>query len=121
MASRASGETADALTIANDAMEGEEYRRFLAAALSNSAGTPARRAFYIWHADTADLATRWACSEAGLTVRQCLVWTKNTMVLSRQDYQWKHEPCLHTPCYLRAVSLMPRPAFGLDTIHTPGG
>lgn len=28
-------------------------------------------------------------------IRQCLVWVKNTMVLGRQDYQWKHEPCLY--------------------------
>ncbi len=28
-------------------------------------------------------------------VRQNLIWCKNTMVLGRQDYQWKHEPCLY--------------------------
>ena len=33
--------------------------------------------------------------EAGLTVRQCLIWVKNSMVMGRQDYQWKHEPCLY--------------------------
>jgi DNA modification methylase len=90
------GKTADALTIENDAMEGEEYRRFLTAAFT--AGAAHLRpggSFYIWHADTAGLPTRWACSDAGLTVRQCLVWIKNTMVLGRQDYQWRHEPCLH--------------------------
>lgn len=90
------GKTAEALTIANDAMKGDEYRRFLTAAFTN--GTTHLRpggSFYIWHADTAGLPTRWACSDAGLTVRQCLIWIKNTMVLGRQDYQWRHEPCLH--------------------------
>lgn len=24
-----------------------------------------------------------------------MVWVKNTLVLGRQDYQWKHEPCLY--------------------------
>ena len=33
--------------------------------------------------------------EVGLTVRQCLVWVKNALVLGRQDYHWKHEPCLY--------------------------
>jgi DNA modification methylase len=90
------GKTADALTIANDAMDPEQYRGFLASAIGNAAGhLRPGGSFYVWHADTAGLPTRWACSDAGLTVRQCLVWTKNTMVLGRQDYQWKHEPCLY--------------------------
>lgn len=24
-----------------------------------------------------------------------MIWNKNTLVLGRQDYQWKHEPCLY--------------------------
>ena len=28
-------------------------------------------------------------------VKQELIWNKNSMVLSRQDYHWKHEPCLY--------------------------
>ena len=31
----------------------------------------------------------------GWTVRQCLVWVKQSLVLGRQDYQWRHEPCLY--------------------------
>jgi DNA modification methylase len=90
------GKTAEALTIQNDAMEGEEYRRFLTAAFtSGAANLRPGGSFYFFHADTAGLPTRWACSDAGLTVRQCLVWIKNTMVLGRQDYQWRHEPCLY--------------------------
>ena len=30
-----------------------------------------------------------------MRVRQCLIWVKNSMVMGRQDYQWKHEPCLY--------------------------
>jgi DNA modification methylase len=93
---RYEGKTADKLTIANDAMEPAEYRKFLAQALSSAS----RRlrpggAFYVWHADTAGLDVRMACAEAGLSVRQCLVWVKSVMVLGRQDYQWRHEPCLY--------------------------
>ena len=52
-------------------------------------------AFYIWHADSEGLTFRSACQEIGWTIRQCLVWVKNIMVLGRQDYQWMHEPCLY--------------------------
>lgn len=34
-------------------------------------------------------------AKAGIMVKQCLIWVKNSMVLGRQDYQWKHEPCLY--------------------------
>ncbi len=30
-----------------------------------------------------------------LRVRQCLIWVKNSLVMGRQDFQWKHEPCLY--------------------------
>ena len=52
-------------------------------------------AFYIWHADSEGYNFRGACHDINWQVRQCLVWSKNTMVMGRQDYQWKHEPCLY--------------------------
>lgn len=52
-------------------------------------------AFYIWHADGNGNAFRNACAAVGLQVRQVLIWVKNGFVLGRQDYQWKHEPCLY--------------------------
>jgi DNA modification methylase len=90
------GKTAEALTIANDDMDSAAYRAFLTGALSK-AGKHLRRggSFYLWHADSAGLDVRLSCAEAGLRVRQCLVWVKSGMVLGRQDYQWKHEPCLY--------------------------
>ena len=51
--------------------------------------------FYIWHADSEGYNFRGACNDIGWTVRQCLIWNKNSMVLGRQDYHWKHEPCLY--------------------------
>ncbi|QEG30352.1 DNA adenine methyltransferase YhdJ [Gemmata obscuriglobus] len=89
-----SGKTADALTIANDDMSPEQYRAFLTAALTAAkAHLKPGGAFYVWHADTAGLDVRTACAAAGLQVRQCLVWVKSALVLGRQDYHWKHEPC----------------------------
>jgi site-specific DNA-methyltransferase (adenine-specific) len=90
------GKTADKLTIANDAMTDADYRTFLAGALT-AAGQHLRPggSFYLWHADLVALPVRLACADAGLQVRQCLVWVKSVLVPGRQDYQWKHEPCLY--------------------------
>lgn len=53
-------------------------------------------AFYIWHPDGLQALTfRQACSDSGLHVRQCLVWVKPSAPISRQDYHWRHEPCLY--------------------------
>ena len=84
------------LTIQNDNMEDAHFREFLAAAF-NAAKTilKAGAAFYIWHADSEGFNFRGACRDAGLTVKQCLIWEKNALVLGRQDYQWRHEPCLY--------------------------
>jgi site-specific DNA-methyltransferase (adenine-specific) len=90
------GKTDEALTIANDAMDDAQYHAFLVASLGAAMhGLRAGGAFYVWHADSEGLAVRAACAEVGLAVRQCLVWVKNALVLGRQDYHWRHEPCLY--------------------------
>ena len=38
---------------------------------------------------------RLALRDAGLPLRQSIVWAKQHFVLSRQDYQWKHESILY--------------------------
>lgn len=82
--------------IKNDAMSDSAFRNFLKTAFSNAAEVMAPgAAFYIWHADSEGYNFRGACRDAGLRVRQCLIWVKNSMVLGRQDFQWRHEPCLY--------------------------
>lgn len=82
--------------IKNDNMEDTAFRRFLTDAFSNAAAVMKPGApFYIWHADSEGYNFRGACRDAMLRVRQCLIWVKNSMVMGRQDYQWKHEPCLY--------------------------
>ena len=90
------GGTKDKLKIMNDSMEDVAFQNFLTDAFK--AATAAMRpggAFYIWHADSEGYNFRVAAKKAGLQVRQVLVWVKNSIVLGRQDYQWKHEPCLY--------------------------
>lgn len=90
------GKTKDALTIKNDNMSNDKFREFLRSAFTAADENMKPGAvFYIWHADSEGYNFRGACFDVGWTVRQCLIWNKSSMVLGRQDYQWKHEPCLY--------------------------
>jgi site-specific DNA-methyltransferase (adenine-specific) len=90
------GGTRQKLSISNDAMDEGAYRRLLVAALQSAADVlRPGGAFYVWHADSHGLTVRSACASVGLVVRQCLIWVKSSLVLGRQDYQWRHEPCLY--------------------------
>ena len=90
------GRTKDALTIKNDKMNDSGFRQFLCDAyLAADANMKKGAVFYIWHADSEGYNFRAAAHDAGWTVRQCLIWKKQTMVMGRQDYHWKHEPCLY--------------------------
>ena len=90
------GKTKEALTIKNDKMNNDSFRCFLkdAFAAANEVLKPGG-VFYIWHADSEGYNFRGACFDVEWKVRQCLIWVKNTLVMGRQDYQWKHEPCLY--------------------------
>ena len=90
------GKTKDALTIKNDSMDDEKFRQFLRDAYTAAdAVMKAGAVFYIWHADSEGYNFRGAAKDAGWKVRQCLIWKKSTIVMGRQDYHWKHEPCLY--------------------------
>lgn len=90
------GKTKDALTIENDKMGGEEFREFLVSAFTAAVSVLKEGGgFYVWFASREHCNFETALNESGLEVRQELIWKKNTMVLGRQDYQWKHEPCLY--------------------------
>lgn len=90
------GKTKDALKIENDSMSDDQFRSFLRDAfVTADTSMKAGAVFYIWHADSEGYNFRGACRDAGWKVRQCLVWKKQTLVMGRQDYHWKHEPCLY--------------------------
>lgn len=90
------GKTKDALTIKNDSMADDQFRQFLRDSyVAADAVMKPGAVFYIWHADSEGYNFRGAAQDAGWKVRQCLIWKKSTMVMGRQDYHWKHEPCLY--------------------------
>ena len=90
------GKTKEKLTIQNDKMSGDNFRQFLVDAFTSMKNNMKDgAAFYIWYASSQVYNFQGACDDTGLQVRQELIWNKNSLVLSRQDYQWKHEPCLY--------------------------
>jgi site-specific DNA-methyltransferase (adenine-specific) len=90
------GKTKDALKVENDSMNDKNFRKFLVDCFSQAFETMKPGAsYYIWHADSEGYNFRGAVHDCKQKVRQCLIWKKNTLVMGRQDYQWKHEPCLY--------------------------
>ena len=84
------------MTIQNDDMKDDEFCTLLRDAISNAwiVMRPGA-AFYVWHADSAGLQFREAVRDAKLTLKENIIWVKNHFTLGRQDYQWRHEPCLY--------------------------
>jgi len=83
-------------SIKNDNMKKDDFLRFLIDSFKSIyvALCPGG-AFYICHAESTGLEFRKAVIEAGLLLKQCIIWAKNSLVIGRQDYQWKHEPILY--------------------------
>jgi site-specific DNA-methyltransferase (adenine-specific) len=90
------GKTKDALTIENDSMGNDDFYKFLYDFYS-ALTTAVKKggAIYVWHASSEVINFGKAMVDAGWLLKQQLIWVKNTMVMGRQDYQWKHEPCLY--------------------------
>lgn len=90
------GKTVDALKIENDNMSETEFYNFLLDAFRNMfKKIKYGGSIYVFHADTEGLNFRNAFKSVGFKLAQCLVWVKNTFVMGRQDYQWRHEPILY--------------------------
>lgn len=86
----------DGQKIMNDKMDDKTLYNFLFNSFIAIEGqTKPGGAWYVWHADSEGANFRNAMSDAGIMIKQCLIWVKNSLVMGRQDYQWKHEPCLY--------------------------
>ena len=83
-------------TIKNDNMDNQSFYSFLLATYQSAYEfMRAGDAIYVFHAESTGHIFRQAFLDAGLKLAQCLIWEKNSFVLGRQDYQWRHEPCLY--------------------------
>lgn len=90
------GGTQDHLTIKNDQMSDGAFHDFLVAAFTrmNEALKPGA-ANYVFFACKEARNFIDAYIQAGFLYKQLLIWVKNTITLTRSDYQWQHEPCIY--------------------------
>lgn len=84
------------MTILNDNMDDHSFYSFLRDFYTQMMRVlKPGGSYYIFHADSNGLTFRAALQEVGGEIKQNLIWVKNSLVLGRQDYQWKHEPILY--------------------------
>ena len=82
--------------IANDDLNDAEFRDFLSGAFGCAfASMKTGASIYVAHADTEGLNFRATFTAAGFKLSGCLIWSKDSLVLGRSDYQWQHEPVLY--------------------------
>jgi DNA modification methylase len=81
--------------IQNDNLKDEEFYNFLYNAFTNMYDAMEKDAsIYVFHADTEGLNFRKAFKAAGFYLSGVCIWAKQSLVLGRSPYQWKHEPVL---------------------------
>jgi DNA modification methylase len=90
------GGTKDKLTIKNDSMSEAEFENFLLSAYEAMyANVKEGGAIYVCHADGSSISFRAKFIESGFMLKQILIWVKDNFTLSRQDYNWQHEPIIY--------------------------
>lgn len=91
------GHRKDGLVVLNDKMDNDKFVEFLTNAFNAANANMEKGAsFYIFHSDGYSYWFRKALiNTVDLELRENLIWVKNSMSLGRQDYQWRHEPCLY--------------------------
>jgi len=90
------GGTKDKLKIKNDNMSDSDFYNFLLNfykctydVMSDGA------AIYVFHADTEGINFRSALKNTGFHLSGVCIWVKNSLVLGRSDYHFRHEPILY--------------------------
>lgn len=91
------GHRKDGLVVLNDKMDNDKFEDFLTNAFNAANANMEKGAsFYIFHSDGYSYWFRKALiNTVDLELREPLIWVKNSLVLGRQDYQWRHEACLY--------------------------
>jgi len=86
----------DGLVIQNDKMSNDDFYKFLYDFYSAlSTAVKKGGSIYVWYASSEVVNFVSAMVDAGWLYKQELIWNKTSMIMGRQDYQWKHEPCLY--------------------------
>ena len=84
------------MTIQNDDMSNEDFGNFLTKAFAClNESLKEGGAFYVWYAGMEHINFEQSLNRTGLQVREQLIWVKSGFAFGRQDYHWRHEPCLY--------------------------
>jgi DNA modification methylase len=82
--------------IMNDDMDNESFKTFLSDVYACYFMTlKAGGVIYVAHADSERANFTQCYKESGLKLSQVLIWVKQSGTLSRQDFNWQHEPILY--------------------------
>lgn len=83
-------------TIRNDSISDKDFTGFLLDFFGNaSAAMKDGAAIYVFYAEQSVLPFREAFKESGLKFSETLIWEKDSFVIGRSDYQWRHEPIIY--------------------------
>lgn len=83
-------------TIMNDDMDTEDFKDFLAETYKRYYENMKLGAvIYVAHSEAERASFTKEFVDAGFKLAQNLIWNKQHAVISRQDYNWKHEPILY--------------------------
>lgn len=82
--------------IENDKLLDTDFETLLTGAFGQAAsvsvpGVP----IYIFHSESQRIAFETSATNVGWSIRQTLIWAKDSFVIGRQDYHAKHEPILY--------------------------
>jgi len=83
-------------TIKNDDMSDQDFADFMQDVLANMyANTKQGGSIYVCYADAKSSTVPGVLKAVGWLHKQTVIWVKDSAVLSRQDYNWQHEPILY--------------------------
>jgi DNA modification methylase len=82
--------------ILNDDMSDNQFKQFMSAIYTNYYCVMRDGAvIYVAHADSERVTFTDEFVKFGLKLSQILIWAKHSATLSRQDFNWKHEPLIY--------------------------
>lgn len=83
-------------TIMNDDMASTEFKKFLDKVYKNYFNAMrAGAVIYVAHSEAERASFTECFVDAGFKFSQALIWVKQSATLSRQDFNWRHEPIIY--------------------------
>jgi len=90
------GKTKNKLIIINDNTDSDVYEELLIKSQTHMKTHMRKGAtFYMWYPQSKTGLFFNTLTDSGLKIKQVIIWVKNTIVLGRSDYHWKHEGCIY--------------------------